>query len=393
MHVIGVARTDVRVMREATALANAGYTVTIVDMECDTRRPRTEIIEGIRIKHVFIRNMYVATRIKLMYLPRFARILLWGTLRVLSTPADVYHAHDANALPACYVGSWVRRKPLILDAHELPLVQPNLTRWRKLSAISGRFLRGMMRRCTGTITVSPPLAPELQQRYGGPLATIVRNVPVYRPPESSNRLREHLGLPPDTRIALYQGGLQENRNLDVLVRAGKFLLPGTVVVMMGPGPLRRHLESLIADEGVGERIKVLPAVPYEGLFEWTASADISLSVFDPGYSPSIHMCLPNKLFEYLMAGVPVLASRLPAVEDIIQTYQVGRVVEDIRPEAVAQAIDAMLADREGLRRMRANALAASREYLRWDCESGVLTQFYQQILETGVRSQRAHHGV
>jgi glycosyltransferase involved in cell wall biosynthesis len=91
------------------------------------------------------------------------------------------------------------------------------------------------------------------------------------------------------------------------------------------------------------------------------------------------MCLPNKLFEYLMAGVPVLTSRLDAVEELVSTHDVGRVVDPLEPEVIGQAINAMCGDVDALAKMRSNALAVSQHQLRWEVEQQRLLEIYQQF--------------
>src|SRR5262249_8549289 len=129
-----------------------------------------------------------------------------------------------------------RRKPLIFDAYELPLVQPHLTRHRAMSALLKGIVRWITPRCAGVITVSPGLVPEMRRLYGGPTAQVVRNVPVYQRVQRTDMLRQRLGVDEGRRIALYQGGLQENRSLDRLVRAARYLPPEVVVVLLGYGP-------------------------------------------------------------------------------------------------------------------------------------------------------------
>ncbi|HEY7349245.1 MAG TPA: glycosyltransferase family 4 protein [Ktedonobacterales bacterium] len=381
MHVLGRVRIDARVLREADALVKTGMAVSIVDVEAQRTYPREEDFQGIRLKHVRMPSWFVPTRrFKLWFLVKAFQLFCRGTFALLRTSADVYHAQDTKALPACCIAAWLRRKPLIFDAHELPLVEQGVTRWRRLHALATRAFRWMIPRCIAVITVSPPIAQELQRRYGGPTPVLIRNMPNYQSPISSDRLRRQLGLSPQTQIALYQGNLQPNRGLDRLVYAAKFLDPGVVIVMMGRNVMDIDLEALIAQEGVADRVKVLPPVPYEELLEWTASADIGLTLFDPGYSFSIRMCLPNKLFEYLMAGLPVLASSLDAVADVLKTYDVGVVAPSLEPAEIGEAINRLLADSAALARMRKNALAAAQKDLRWDVESQRLLQLYQQVL-------------
>ncbi len=381
MHVLEIGRLDNRVLREAGALVGAGITVSIVDIENQHDCPREENFQGIHLKHLRSPSWFIPTRFKPWFLMKAFRMLCRGTFALLRTPADAYHAHDMVALPACYMAALLRRKPLIFDSHELPLDWPQFTRWRWLYALATRILQYLTPRCTAVITVSPPIAEALQRLYGGLAPVLIRNVPEYQSPVSNDCLRRHLGLGPEMRIALYQGNLQPDRELDRLVCAAKFLDPNIMMVLMGRNVMGDDLQALINQEGVADRVKILPPVPYKELLEWTASADMGLIIFSGRSSLSIKLCLPNKLFEYLMAGLPVLSSSLEAVADILHTYDVGSVVPSLEPEEVGRAINVLLADSASLARMKANALAASQRDLRWDVESQHLVRLYQQVLK------------
>ncbi|HJT55534.1 MAG TPA: glycosyltransferase [Ktedonobacteraceae bacterium] len=383
MHVLGTARTDVRVMREATTLAQAGMEVSIVDIESDPTRPREEEIDGVHVKHIVMPSWFVPAHFKPWFLVKLLLMLIYGTRALMNVAADIYHAHDDTALPACYFAARLRRKRLVFDAHELPLVEPNITRWGLLHALSTVLLKSMMSRCSGIITVSPPIIRELQRLYGGRKARLIRNIPAYQAPIASDRLQQYLELDADTRIALYQGNL-DSRGLHRLILAARFIDPGIVIVLMGQGANRPDLEVLIAREGVSERVKIIPAVPYAELLTWTASADIGLVVYSPSaaptMTPNIQMCLPNKLFEYLMAGLPVLASRLDAVADIITTYDVGCIVSSLEPEEIGRAMNRMLGNRDVLARMRNNANAATQRDLCWEKEGSRFIDFYRDVI-------------
>jgi glycosyltransferase involved in cell wall biosynthesis len=381
MHVQSPAITDPRVMREASALAEANYHVTIVDIE-HHQRPATETVEGVRLKHVFVSPRSARHYNPVQAIPwllfKVTRTLR-SALKVLGTRADAYHAHDITALPACYLAAILRRKELIFDAHELPVTQPHILDKPLVAGISRALLRLMMRRCDGAITVSPPLIGEMQTLYGGPEATLVRNIPDYQAAAPSDRLRQHFGLPSTTHIALYQGYFQANRSLDALVRAAQYLAPGNMIVLLGEGSHLGMIEAMIDELGVGDRIMIKSYVPHAELLSWTASADLGLTVFSRDISISLRYCLPNKLFEYLMAGLPVLTTPLDAVVDLIRRYEVGYEIENMEPETVAAAINSMLAHPAELARMRANALAACEQDLRWDVEKTSLINLYRRM--------------
>jgi glycosyltransferase involved in cell wall biosynthesis len=388
MHVAGEVLGDNRVLREAAALVGAGFVVSIVDVESDSTRPIEEDISGICVKHIIMPAWYRTTHFRLWYFLKSALVRILTLLRLVRTSADIYHAHDIGALAACYLAARLHCKPLVFDAHELRIPELDSTYWsiywpwmRKLLA---RFLVAVLPRCAGVITVSPPIAQEISKRYSVPKVTVIRNVPVYRAVGKSDRLRQRLGLSPNVRIALYQGNLQPDRGLDKLIRAAAFLDRDNVIVLMGNGvgTTPSELEALISSERVADRVKVLPPVPYAELLDWTASADIGLHIFSPDYSLSIRMCLPNKLFEYLMAGLPVLTSPLDAVMEVIRTYEVGQIVSSLAPADIGMAINSMLADHVALARMHCNALSAAKQDLHWGKENRQLIRLYRDILAT-----------
>ncbi|HYU76881.1 MAG TPA: glycosyltransferase family 4 protein [Ktedonobacteraceae bacterium] len=384
MLLLNPARNDYRVMRDATALVEAGFIVTIVDVEGERTRPVEEVIDGVHLQHIFMPSWFISERFKPWFLVKLALLTLLGTVRLLRIPADIYHAHVERALLACYIAARLRRKPLIFDSPDLPFEDPSYTRWRSLTAIATRLFTYMLPRCEGVITSSPPNAEVLQKRYHTPEVTLIRNVPVYRAVSKSDRLRQHLDLSPGTCIALYQGLLLPSRRLDILVRAAKFLEPNIVIVIMGKDfkGIKSQLEALIASEGVADRVKIIPPVPaYEEVPEWTASADIGLILYNPGYSLNVKLLLPNKLFEYMMAGLPVLASQLDAIAEVIRTNDIGQILTSVDPAEVAAAINKMLADPVALSRMSRNGLVAAEQEFRWEKESPKLVRLYHDILE------------
>ena len=383
MHVLGEARTDGRVMREATALTKAGFAVSIVDIESQHERSTEEALDGVDLKHVMMPDWFVSTRFKPWFLIKMARMFIRSTIKLVQTPADIYHAHEEMALPACYIAARLRGKPLIFDAHELPLSEPHITRWHQLCALSSQLLKRIVPHCAGVITVSPPIAQEIRRRFRPSKVQLLRNVPPYRQVAKSDRLRQRLGLKPDTHIALYQGNIQPDRGLDRLIYAATYLEQNMVIVIMGKGPeeTQEQLKTLIQSQGVADRVKILPPVPYAELLEWTASADLGLIIYSPQHSQNIQMCLPNKLFEYMMAGLPVLVSPLDVVSEVIRTYDVGTVAPSLVPADIGKAISIMLDDKQALARMSCNALAAAQNEFCWEKESRLLIELYQRVFK------------
>ena len=389
MHSIGKAKFDARIMRDAMALRENGFSVTIVDIDTERIQPAEEDIKGIHFKHLRVPKYVSSERFKPWFPVKLPTIMVYSTFQLLRVQADIYHAHVEDALLACYIAAILRRKPFIVDTPELTLSDPHATRWPWLIAPIVHIIRYIVSSCSGYITASPLFAQELSRLYGAKEVTLIRNVPYYQEVPKSDRLRQHLGLGLDIRIALYQGNLQPNRRLDLLVHAASFLEPNIVIVMMGSARKTTldQLEDLIVSKGVADRVRIIPSVPYEELLTWTASADIGLTIFQPDYSRTIQFCLPNKLFEYLMAGLPVLSSQLDAIAEVIKTYDVGQLLPSVAPSDIGAAINAMLADTSALTRMRRNALEAAKQEFNWEKESLKLIHLYQNILQRGAKKK------
>jgi len=374
-------------MRTASALIEAGFIVSIIDIESEHTRPAEENIRGICIKHMIVHSSFSSTRFEKWAFVKAVQMFVRSILRLIQSPADIYHVCEVTALPACYIAARLRRKPLIFEAYELPLGGRPVTemgRSRRLFyKLLSILLAYMVPRCAGIITVSPPIVQEICNQYhvSPSKVSLIRNVPPHQIVPKGDRLRHFLGLSSHTRIALYQGYLQPDRSLDILVRAATYLDSNIVIVMMGKdiGATLSQLEVLISSEGVADRVKIIPPVLYQELLNWTASADVGLLVCAPNYAPNIQMLLPNKLFEYLMAGLPVLTSQLDAVVEVVKAYDVGQVVNTLAPADVGAAINTILADRAALAHMRQNALEAAKHEFCWEKESSRLIHFYRDI--------------
>ncbi|MGZ3616718.1 MAG: glycosyltransferase [Ktedonobacteraceae bacterium] len=387
MHVLRAVHDDVRALRTANALGNAGVAITIVDVTSDDTRLREEWVDGIHMRHIRMPGSFSTTRFRRWTLFKAVLLFVRSILQLLRTPADIYHACETTALPACFIAAKWRRKPLIFEAYELPMgdIPVSAMSWsrRLIHRLLTVMLTHIVPHCAGVISVSPPIVQEIRKRYGIERVVLIRNVLPYQKVAHHEYLRQQLGLEPQEKIALYQGYLQPDRSLDILVRAAAYINPGIVIVIMGKdiGTTRAELETLIEKEGVAARVKILPPVPYAELLDWTSSADIGLLICAPDYAPNIHMLLPNKLFEYLMAGLPVLASQLDAVAEIVQTHDVGQVVSSLEPADVGVAINSLMANRNTLERMSQHAREmAQREYC-WEKESILLLCFYREVMQ------------
>ncbi len=293
------------------------------------------------------------------------------------SPTDVYHAHDLNTLPVAW---WAHRRlggKLVYDSHEIYTETTNVG-WldRRFLTVIERFL---IRRCDAVITIHDTAAAELARRYRVPTPSVVRNCPCIPPNcERTNKLREATGLKTEDLIALYQGGFLPGRGLQNLVRAMASLPQQMKLVMMGWGKLEIELRFLAAELGLlDRRVLFVPPVPQEELLHWTASADAGVIPYQ-AVSLNNYYCMPNKLFEYLGAGLPVAASAFPELSRVVDGTSAGVTFDPEDPASIAAAIQAILGDPDARARMSVNARKAALIY-NWANEQKKLLEVYTRV--------------
>ncbi len=290
----------------------------------------------------------------------------------LASGADVFHSHDLNTL---YVGHVCKRKTgakLVYDSHELATERNRMGFWWRVWATWNE--RRWLPSADALIVASPSWIDHLRDRYGAvpdPAVTVI-NVPERREPRPRD-LREELGIDPDAPILLYQGSIQENRGIEPVIDAVT-LLEGAVFVVVGYGYHRPTLEAMVARRGLDAKVKFFGPIPNEELLDWTAAADIGMCNI-VNSSLSYYTSLPNKLFEYLMAGIPVIGSDSPEIGRVVTETGAGEICDPVDPEAIAAAARKILADPTPYR----EAARRATDRYHWAVEADKLVAVYGEL--------------
>jgi glycosyltransferase involved in cell wall biosynthesis len=277
----------------------------------------------------------------------------------LAAPAALYVASDLYTLPALAAAARRHRARLVYDSRELyaaldsaagrPLVG------RAWGAVEGHYIGW----ADAVLTVGDRIADRLAETYGVARPTVLYNAPdaVAEAPDR-DALRRTLGLPDDGRVVvLYQGLFRAGRGLPALVdAAGR--VEGARLVLIGEGALDGELRQRGAD--LGDRLAVHPFVPPDVLRTLTPGADVGACLVEP-LTESLRLSLPNKLFEYLAAGLPVVASPLPEVRSVFARAPAGLLADPASPDAVADALRLLL-DPAARARLAASSQAALAPY-------------------------------
>jgi len=293
----------------------------------------------------------------------------------LDTGAEVWHSHDLNTL---WVGNRCKRKRpgtrLVYDSHELATQRSRMKGLRRAWASwnERRGLRGI----DVLIMTTRSRAQYMVDRYGIEFPPLIRNVPEMMAIEEDWDLHERLDIPGDQRILLYQGSIQEYRGIEEAIEATT-MLDDCVLVVIGYGYHRPTLEKMVEDRKLTDTVKFFGPIPNDELLWYTTSADVGLCII-VGESLSYRWSLPNKLFEYMMAGVPIVASDYEEMGRVVTEEGVGTVCDPTDPADVARAAREIVDDPEAIARFRSATRTAITRY-NWGVEEQVLLKIYQGL--------------
>lgn len=363
---------DSRVRREAVALTEAGYGVTVLELA----RPTT-VIAGFGRRSVlppaWVRRLLPFHLYRAVFLIAFV-------VGIVRSRPQLVHAHDAAMLLPGLIGARLTGARLLYDSHELASGVPyRQGTWARLAVALERLV---VPRCAAVITVSDGIAERLRADYGlGRRPAVVRNVcdlPRPAPDDPPAGLRARLGIG-SAPLVLHQGAPVPGRGAEILVRAIREV-PGAHLAFLGTGvpSFDLHLAELARREDVAARVHRLPSVPLAALLSHTQEADVGVSLLE-ATCENHRLALPNKLFEYLAAGVPVVTSDLPEIRKLVLEHGVGWTADPSDPDAVASALRYALAARgdEGL----LERVRRADDALRWERERDRLLEAYASLGE------------
>lgn len=352
--VISDLSTDMRVRKLALLMAGEGLDVTVVGRASSARLPGA--VPGItfeRIRVPFRKGpaMYMMFNILLFF-------------RLLSGRFDICVASDLDTLVPCYMISRIFRKKLVYDSHEYFTGQFGLRERRFKHFLWKSAERKIVPGIRYMITVSESIAALYRDKYGVD-PVVVRNV-APSVEHLSPHERSELGAGEDELLVVLQGsGINGGRGAEELISA----IPGTTgvkLVIIGSGDIIDSLRRKALEGEARERIIFLPRMPWEEMMRYTMTCDAGLSL-DTDTCLNQHCSLPNKLFDYIAAGLPVLVSSLPEVSALVNSYACGIVIDELSPEAIAKKLQHLANDRSLLLRLRQGAEKARKE-LNWEKE-------------------------
>lgn len=383
---------------EGASLASAGFEVEFLCLEAsgaltvrDTEVPRLHTRRlAVHARRLFHNRFGLNTPGRrlaaVQRLLSYAEYVARAFVGALRSDADLYVAHDLPPLLPTVLAAKLRRRPIVYHAHELwsetHAQVPFARLWRLID-------RALVPLCDEVVTPEANRSRIYREEFGAKRPPLtVRNCPPYRAAIASSMLRNELQRRriAFTTIVLYQGLIDSMRCIEEIAEATRYFDEGIVLVIVGGGWGKwANAPSLLAGY---DRIVLLPRVSYEDLPPYTASADIGI-LFYRNDCRNNYYCAPNKLFEYMMMGLPVIAANYPGMRALVEGEAVGLCVNPEEPEEIADAVNRMAADREARMTMRANGLRLSRERYNWENEFRPLVERYRSLLiDTAPRAAR-----
>ena len=203
------------------------------------------------------------------------------------------------------------------------------------------------------------------------------NVPEFKSVGPSDIIPKTLGLNTGTCVILHQGNVQKDRGCFVLAKAMR-QVEGAVLVFLGDGPLKGQLKDYVEKAGLSDRVRFISKVDPIVLLDYTASADIGVTLLEDTCL-NHRFALPNKLFEYLMSGLPVLASDLPEIRKVVNRFKVGELVNPSSPDSVAKGLMKLVAQSE-LRNSYKQNIPSVFETFSWEQASQEYASRYKELL-------------
>lgn len=357
---------DPRVTKEALLAHESEYDVLVI-CRSYRGRPKPYKVDAINIDHG-------RTRLD-KYLER-VRLNMEMVKRGREFAPHIVHANDLDTLPAAYAIARSCGAKLVYDSHEL-WIDSGLGVGgvgRKLAYLMEKFV---IRRADAVVTVSSFIARKLQERYGIPLPVVVMNTPPYVDPAGLER-RSWLDQFRGKFVVLYQGRYAPDLLLKEMICAAHYVDDRVIFALRGVGEYEAELRETIRQEGLEDRVFVLPPVSMDELVEYAFGADVGVSPLDKN-NLNHRLSIGNRIFTYPMALLPSLTANVESLRPLISDSGIGLLFESGSPQDLGRKIMDLVDQPELLARLRENCRQFSKEYC-WEKEGGKLIGVYASLL-------------
>ena len=354
---------DQRVAKVCSSLHGEGYNVLLVGRKLSNSQPIERDYKTHRIKLLFNKGFlfYAEFNLRLFFYLLFKR-------------TNVYHSNDLDTLLANWLSAKLRRKKIVYDTHEyftgVPEIQHNLFikwSWQTIEKL-------IFPRLKHVFTVNHSIANLYNEDYGvKPI--VMRNLPLNQKIIKSKN-RKDLDLPDDKVVVILQGaGINVDRGSEELIEAVA-LSNNFFLCIVGGGDVIEALKKRCLHSDLNGKVRFIGKLPYEQMMQYTLNSNIGVSL-DKDTNINHKFSLPNKIFDYMKAGIPTLATNLIEVSNVISKFDIGYVINDLKPKTIIGGLEHLIECQKD-NNYKNNFNEASAE-LSWEKESKELLEVYRKI--------------
>ena len=356
--------TDQRVKKVCASLYKMGYDVLLIGRKLPDSISLDRPYPTIRMRLVFNKGalFYAEYNIRLFLLLLFSK-------------ATVFHANDLDTLLANFIASKLRGIPLVYDSHEYFTGVPEIQNRPLVKAIWLSIEKRIFPKLSFIFTVNESIANLYKKEYNKDLR-ILRNIPE-KVDLKIYKTRKELGLPLNKAIVITQGaGINIDRGIEEALEAMQYL-PHVCFLIIGNGDVVALLKEKTLELNLSNNVIFKGRMPYQEMMQYTRHAALGLTL-DKDSNINYKFSLPNKLFDYIHAGIPILASKLIEVEYIINSYKIGLFIDNHTPKHIADQINKAINDSDLRDKWALNNIRAKKE-LHWKNEEKELLEVYAHI--------------
>lgn len=355
--------TDQRVMRTISVLQELGIQPHFVGRQLEGSLPFEKDYPSTRFKLPFTKGFlfYASYNLRLFFFLIFHRF-------------DIYISNDLDTLLPNFLVSRLRNKPLIYDSHEYFTGVPEIQNRPFVKKVWTSLEKWIFPKLKTVVTVNESIAGLYQKEYGKDVL-VVRNISDSFVPKEK-KSRAELGLPEDKIIMINQGaGINVDRGMEEACEALQYLPQEVILLIVGNGDAIPGLKKMVKERGLEERVIFKPKQPYQELLQYTMNADCGLSLDKPT-SPNYRFSLPNKVFDYIKCGIPLVTSSVVEVKKVVEAYQVGEIIQSHDPQHIAEAVLKVKANGKDF--YKDNLQRTAREN-NWEKERQVWVEIFRKL--------------
>lgn len=350
--------SDNRVHKFATTLLKNNYKILVIGRKIKNSKPVVRKYKTRIMRLIFRKTalFYFEFNLKLFIILIFSKV-------------DILLANDLDTLPANFLVAKIRNKKLVYDSHELFTEVPELINRKFVKKFWSKIEKIILPKLKNVFTVCDSIAEIYSKKYKINV-NVVRNVPIYskKTPHKKYTQKKY-------KIIIYQGAINIGRGIENAILAMKYL-QNYKLWIIGNGDIFRKIKKLIEKNNLNNKIKLFGRIELEDLPKYTIQADLGISL-EENIGLNYYYALPNKIFDYIQAEIPIICSNFPEMKKIIKKYNVGKTINTKSPKEIATQIHNFL-ETKSTEKLTKNLKIAKKE-LCWQNEEQKIIEIFNKI--------------